>query len=354
MTGGAILLAIWSGTSVFAQGIVNGDEEAGFDATVSLGVDIEGFATMSVCTGSLITPRVVLTAAHCSSDIPIEYIVAVGEVVFGPSITHPDEGVAIADAVIHPNYVALSNGGYPNSAGGYDSLGENDVALIELVEPVDVEPVWFRVAPLDSSVEGETVTSVGFGVTGASMGDNGIKRSAELVIDELSDTFIVSMSDENVNLANVCSGDSGGPQYHDEGDKWIQWAVHSWADSNCTSMSGSTRTDGVAEWILDELEFIHGTRDRCEMWGVYGDGACDTDCDEPDPDCEVDAADTGGESDIDDPADESGSPAEPGGATLGDEADGKGCACASRSGAGGMFWWVLSLAFVTTRRLIRV
>ena len=57
----------------------------------------------------------------------------------------------------------------------------------------------------------------------------------------------------------------------------------------------------VSEWILDELEVIHGTRDRCEMWDVYGDGRCDEDCDEPDPDCDEDTG-VEGEAGLDDDA----------------------------------------------------
>jgi len=102
-------------------------------------------------------------------------------------------------------------------------------------------------------------------------------------------------------------------------------------------MSGSTRTDVVADWILDELEDLYGTRDRCEMWDVYGDGACDEDCAEPDPDCAVvddedtgaDAADLDGES--------------------GEDKEG-GCAC-STPGRPGLGWaWAMCVGLLGWRR----
>jgi len=130
---------------------------------------------------------------------------------------------------------------------------------------------------------------VGYGVTGASQNDGGVKRSALLTIDSITDQFLISRSITNESRANVCSGDSGGPQLFEEDGEWVQWAVHSWADSTCQSRSGSQRMDLILDWVLEEVEAAHGTADLCEARGQYGDGTCDVYCD-VDPDC---VADTG-------------------------------------------------------------
>ena len=257
-------------------GIYYGElEPDGYPEVVGLGV-----FGLTVCTGTLITPRLVLTAAHCSVDLPESIVTSLGQAFFGPE---PTEAIAVSlDGMwLHPDYVRLSND------PGQSTLGEADVALILLREEAPVAPVWFRTQPFsDSGVIGQRVVSVGFGL--AEDGSSSVNRSAPLGLDELDPWFLVSKASTNDNSAAICSGDSGGPQLgvSTEGDLEV-WGVHSWGSSSCRGESGSTRLDVVADWVLDTVEEVHGTRDRCEIYDAYLDGACDEDCAQPDPDCQV-------------------------------------------------------------------
>ena len=58
--------------------IVNGQQEYGFPSVVSLGAEF-GDNAFSACTGNVITPKLVLTAAHCSGDLPMEAVLSFGK-----------------------------------------------------------------------------------------------------------------------------------------------------------------------------------------------------------------------------------------------------------------------------------
>ncbi len=258
--------------------IVNGSLESGFPSTVSMGGEIGGYL-MSMCTGNLITPEIVLCAGHCGDGIPIELIVGLGQAFFGDDIQSYDEAIGFVDFEVHPDYVPLESG-----LGG--TLGEYDLSVFVLAEPATAEPTWFNRDPITDDELDRDMMSVGFGVTGPEGDGSGTKRSALLTLDEYDDNFLISNSSSNPDEANVCSGDSGGPQFFEhENGRWIEAAVHSWADQFCEVQSGSTRTDIAADWILDWVEDVHGSRDVCEINEWYEDGICDDYCDEEDPDC---------------------------------------------------------------------
>jgi len=298
-------------TMVHGTGIVNGQLEEGFPSAVSLGGSF-GEGAMSMCTGNLITPKVIISAAHCGDGIPIEAILFAGAAFFGSDINDPDNTIKFADHIVHPEYEELVS-----EPGGY--LGQYDLSIFVLIEEATVEPTWFRRNEITDDDLNAELTSVGFGITSGGGDGSGIKRSATLTLDEYDYNFLLSDVSTNPDDANICSGDSGGPQFFFTDDHWIQGAVHSWGDVDCLHESGSTRVDIATEWILDQIENVHGTRDVCEINGWYGNGICDLFCDEPDPDCNT-TPDAGTAGDA--------GPADAG--SISPPADGCGCSTSSR------------------------
>ena len=270
--------------ATLANPIVNGEREYEFESAMSLGAEFNG-NTFSACSGNLITSRVVLTAAHCGADLPLDLLVDLGRAFFGDDIEEAEHTMEFEDLVVHPEYEPLQS--------GTGNLGQYDVSVLVLSEDAPIRPTPIRLDLWNNEELPADVVSVGFGTTDAASGrGSGKKRSAALTIDDFDRMFLYSSSDTNLNEAQICSGDSGGPQFQWVDDRWQQVAVHSWGDQDCLVSSGSTRVDKVQEWIFDQIEDVHGTRDWCEAAGVYDDGSCDDFCDEIDPDCVVD---TGGD-----------------------------------------------------------
>ena len=261
-----------------APPVVYGEPEAGFPTAVSLGADLFG-ERLSLCTGNLITTRLILTAAHCTDFIPTELLVLAGRAYVGPDIWSAEHELVLVERFVHPDYVELD--------ADANEIGAFDISVVVTEEEAPIRPMWIRLDSLDSSLVDTEMVSIGFGLDERE--ESGVKRSAVLTLDELDRMFLLSRSGTNPNGATICSGDSGGPQVALVDDEWEQWGVHSWGDARCRATSGSQRIDVALDWVLDQVEAVHGTRDLCVANGWAGDGTCDPRCErygDVDPDCE--------------------------------------------------------------------
>lgn len=262
-----------------APKIVNGEDESEHPAVVSLGADF-GSQRFSLCTGSIITTRIILTAAHCGQDIPDSILQSAGRAYLGERISQPDHELRLETMRLHPDYVELVPG-----PGG--NVSEYDIAIVVLAEDSPVEPISIHLDAVTDEDLGREMLSVGFGASSGSGSGSGTKRSATLLLDDYDDQHLYTDANTNPEGGNICSGDSGGPQMLQADDGvWEQWAVHSWGLQGCGGLSASARTDVAADWLLDQIEEVHGTTDLCEARGLYADDICDDDCD-ADPACAV-------------------------------------------------------------------
>ncbi len=281
--------------------IVNGEVVKGdkFPAAVALGFAF-GRQNMQMCSASLITPRVVLTAGHCTKELAAQYgisedlITANMQVFFGNDVNGANvKAVGLSEVHVNPGYATGSNGSV-----------DNDINVLVLKEPVDwVEPVWFKEKPVKAGAAGDEVISVGYGITSsAAQSSNGVKRDATLVLTGADSSFIYTNAVTNPGNTNICSGDSGGPQYAMVDGHLEQWGVHSFGFGTnpsvdlCFQQSGSTNVGTYAGFIWKQIHAVEGEDyipqfadwDYCESRGMYLDMHCDPNCATPDEDCAMD------------------------------------------------------------------
>lgn len=235
--------------------IVNGtDAEPGdFPEVVLLEVD------NGTCTGSLIHPSWVLTAAHCFDQHPVADAHRATTVSFG--VRGEDRSIDAKRVVVHPGYVALEDsvnaiGQVGDVVDGvrYD-LMTHDVALVELVTPQAGTLMALNEQPVDGTwVEGDLrVTHVGYGITSFEGDGGGVQRYADVPLVDFSGAppegnFGLHFFDAE-DGRSTCQGDSGGPGLLRTGDGYVQIGITSYG-IRCGSGEGvKMRVDPYLDWI---------------------------------------------------------------------------------------------------------
>jgi hypothetical protein len=195
------------------------------------------------CTGAVIAPRVVLTAAHCVQPGADYRLVEYG----GGQPTLQ----SIKSVVIHPGFRMEAMSAHRATA---------DIALLQLEAPAKGKVAATLGMPAIPVLVGGRFTIAGIGVTVRGDGKSGgTTRVAGLVATGKPGTLQIRLVDPvgqgTRDGLGACTGDSGAPVFEDKPGGPVIIGVVSWStgpngSAGCGGMTGVTPLTLYRDWIF--------------------------------------------------------------------------------------------------------
>ncbi|MCP4677345.1 MAG: S1 family peptidase [Deltaproteobacteria bacterium] len=215
------------------HGIIGGEESKW--AEEWRGVVGLGFPGMSMCSGTLIDPRVVLSAGHCVSGSGFDMsafpnlLSIIGGAKAGRTLGRAKK------IVVHPSW------------SGDVEAEATDLSLILLQNPVADDIPWYKFRDFPMPEVGSSAFLVGYGDDGT--GSSGTQMMGDTTILEVTPGLIQI---GGAGMATTCPGDSGGPVFIKQNDQWTLIGVNSFgAGTVCDPEVGmySVNTLSACHWL---------------------------------------------------------------------------------------------------------
>ncbi len=198
------------------------------------------------CSGVLVAPKVVLTAAHCLEELPDGEVNAV----FGRD-GNRDPVVIKADSYLqHPLYSpqAMQDPAH--------LMAPADLGLMILPDaaPQDYKPV--RIVPEDMDVKkGITINLAGYGITSAKGKKAGVLREVKVKLKNIwHDAKEIEV--QGTKGKGACMGDSGGPAIVSKRKEHYLLAITSRGAPQCNKTGIYTDVRGYSAWVNEQISAV--------------------------------------------------------------------------------------------------
>jgi hypothetical protein len=225
------------------EALIAGTTDDGDSAVVLIQAHVPGASVAHLCSGALVSPHVVITAAHCVDPATVgdgaTFIVFDGTSA-SPS-SPPSQFHAVQATFFDPQF---------NPDKSVFPTKGHDIGVVILKAPLATTPLRYNHAPINDGLVGQAARLVGYGVTSASdtsAETAGTRRQAPTKLSGVNDVLL-GFED---GTHNICEGDSGGPAFMTVAGVETIVGVTAFGDANCsTNQPGSdTRVDTWASFV---------------------------------------------------------------------------------------------------------